>query len=185
VLWYPGDHALEIPGPILVSPEGASDTLPAVAATVRVFSVLPPGADRSSLAPRPAEPPVRQAAPSILPVVVLEVLAMLVAGFAALGWAWRTRRRRAAIVPPRPAPLKLETSLTVWAELGELRAALDGWAHLIEAGVAGREVTPRAAAWLAAAERAGFRGQADTAELERLIDAVKSLRAAPGEPVGC
>ena len=26
--WYPGTHTLEVPGPVLISPEGRSDTLP-------------------------------------------------------------------------------------------------------------------------------------------------------------
>lgn len=170
-LWYPGRHSLRIPGPIVVSPEGQSDTLPARAVAVEVTSVLPRDTSRLALEPEPAATPLAQTSPSLLPLAVLGALAGAVYGLALLAARAARRRRQRALPPPARIPVDFEATLRRWAELGELRAAVDGWAHVIaaEAHEAGRAPDPRVAAWLEAAERAGFRSDRDSAELERLL----------------
>ena len=54
VLWYPGDQALSMPGPVLIRRDGSSDTLAATKVTLRVRSLLPAGARRTALKPEPA-----------------------------------------------------------------------------------------------------------------------------------
>ncbi|MGH7561828.1 MAG: hypothetical protein ACRENB_12510, partial [Gemmatimonadales bacterium] len=58
VFWYPGRHTLTVPGPVVISRDGRSDTLTAAVAVVDVASVLPAGRQREQLDPEPARPPV-------------------------------------------------------------------------------------------------------------------------------
>lgn len=172
-LWYPGTHALELPGPIVVSPEGRSDTLPPGRVVLEIASVLPSDSNRAGLAPAPAEATLPQASRSLLPLAVALLVAAAVFGLSRLaGRAVRRRRTRAAGPPARPLP-DLPPLLRRWAALGELRAAIDGWARQVqERGRRAGGLSPRAAAWVEAADRAGFRGDSDVAELERLLATV-------------
>lgn len=173
VLWYPGTHALDLPGPIVVSPEGRSDTLPSGRVVLEVASVLPSDSNRAGLAPAPPEGILPQGRRSLLPLAA----ALLVAG-AAYALSQLTaravrRRRLRASGPPAGSSLDLPALLRRWAAVGELRAAIDGWARQIrECGRSAAGLSPRAAAWVEAADRAGFRGDSDVAELERLLATV-------------
>jgi len=170
-IWYPGEHDLRVPGPILVSPEGASDTLPAASRTVLIASVLPPDSARSRLQPKPAADTVPQARLSLLPVAILLLLAGVGVGLIALLRRARLRRRQ-SLPEPVPEPLPATEYLTRWAKAGELRAALDGWSRLIEraaARVKDETTRERVDAWVDAADRAGFTDHPSPAELERLI----------------
>ena len=101
VLWYPGEHLLTMPGPVLVKRDGSSDTLAASSVRVRVSSVLPAGSRRTTLPPKPARTPVPLADRSVLPLAVLTLVVLLAwAGAVDFG------RKRGALppVPPnRPA----------------------------------------------------------------------------------
>lgn len=126
VFWYPGRHALTVPGPVVITPEGRSDTLPASVATIDVASVLPAGRDRAALPPRPARPPVLLRERRIRPALIF--LGVTGLGIALLA----VRRRRRGIAPPRPAPPVARPStetLAAWARAGEFHAALDHWEH--------------------------------------------------------
>ncbi len=170
-IWYPGEHDLQVPGPILVSPEGASDTLAARSVTVQVGSVLPGDSARTRLAPKPAAETVPQARRSPLPVLVFLLVAGLGVGIIALLRRARLRRRQ-AIPAPAPPPLEAAGVLTRWSGAGELRAALDGWSRVIERSATRLDdeaTKERVQAWVEAADRAGFTDQPSSAELERLI----------------
>lgn len=172
VFWYPGDHEVRVPGPILVSPEGASDTLPARPVMVRIGSVLPPDTAPARLEPRPAARTVAQSRRSALPVIVLLLVAGLGVGLIALLWRARLRRRHAAVPAPAIAPIPARELLDRWTGAGELKAALDGWSHLVETAAARLDdpaTRERIAAWVAAADRAGFANQPSRRDLERLI----------------
>ena len=133
VFWYPGDHPVTLPGPIVVTTAGRSDTLPAKTMTIAVGSVLPAGKAKRELAPRDPAPMVAQAGRSWLPLVLL--LGLAASGLGLVWWrsARRARRRRATLSPAMVAPEPdVAGRLTEWAALGEGRTALDGWAHLIE-----------------------------------------------------
>lgn len=180
VIWHPGDHLVQVPGPIVVTPEGHSDTLPPVSTRIRVLSVLPVDSSRETLAPRPAAQPVAQASRSLLPVLVLEAMAIGVALIAYLSWKRRSDRRRAGVPEPVASPLDMTRFLERWARTGERRTALDGWARQLEEAGDGRDAA-ETAAWLEAAERAGFQSREDVAELERLLATVPARN--PPAPV--
>lgn len=173
VLWYPGTHTLDLPGPIVVSPEGRSDTLPSGRVVLEIASVLPSDSNRAGLAPAPAEGTLPQGSRSLLPLATGLLVGAAVYGLSRLAVrAVRRRRERTGGPPVRPS-LDLPPLLRRWAALGELRAAIDGWARLVqERGRSAAGLPPRAAAWVEAADRAGFRGDSDVAELERLLATV-------------
>jgi len=124
VLWYPGDRTLTMPGPVLVYPDGTSDTLAASVHRVRVLSVLPANQAKSRVPPRPPRSPLPLGSRSLIPLLVLLVAAMLIVG--ALALIWRRRRKPA----PRAEPVVTEPGpelLSQWARMGEYRAALHHW----------------------------------------------------------
>jgi hypothetical protein len=139
---------------------------------VRIGSVLPPDSSKASLAPEPAAGLVEQAAPSLLALIVLELGVVLTAGVVALWWRRRTRRRRAAVATPAVAPLDtLPGTLATWRDAGELRAAVDGWAHRIESWHPDPANRPEElAGWLSRAEQAGFTYRGAAEELDGLLD---------------
>lgn len=131
--WFPGNHQITVPGPIVVSPAGRSDTLAGKALLVRVASVLPEGKSKRDLAPRDPAGVIGQSDRSPLPVVVaLGVASLVIGGVGALLRRRWSRRRGLAPVIPAPADPLIEVLLEEWVKLGEPRTSLDGWAHLIE-----------------------------------------------------
>ena len=124
VLWYPGDHTLTMPGPVLVRRDGSSDTLKASAHKVSVLSVLPAGQPRSKLAPKPARGPLPIAAQSLVPLAVATGAVVLVLLPVVLRWR---RRGRVAPLPTRVEVFPDPVRLREWAAAGEYRAALTGW----------------------------------------------------------
>lgn len=128
VVWRPGDHRIEVPGPILVRRDGWSDTLRATTAVIRVASVLPAG-PRDSLAPQPPHDILMRSSTSWLPVLFLLVLTSLPLGV--LHWWWRRRGPEPdASTPGRPAELD-RARLDAWVAAGEIRTAAEGWHHRI------------------------------------------------------
>jgi len=176
-IWYPGRQEVTMPGPIVVAPEGSSDTLAARTFRIDVTSVLPEGKDKDAVAPRPSSDPVAQSGRSPLALVVFETVVGLTA---LVGWLLirRGRLRRRSLAPPPAEPAQpADVWLERWAKAGELKAAVDGWAHRLEPD-AGR---PEVAAWLQRAELAGFRPDAARQDLEALLDRIPATSAASGE----
>jgi len=126
VFWYPGDHQLSMPGPVLVRKDGSSDTLGASAVRVRVASVLPAGISRTRLTPRPARMPVPLEARTLLPLGVLVLAVLLLTGAVALRWRRTGRLAKHRDPAAGAAPLPI---FERWAGSGEYRAALHelGW----------------------------------------------------------
>ena len=128
VIWYPGDHLLTMPGPIVVRRDGRSDTLVASVARIRVTSVLPEGERRAAIPPRPASNTIPLEARSLLPAALL----LLVTGLVSLPFALRWRRAGVALRRPRTASSRPGPEiLTRWAAAGEYRTALDGWGWIL------------------------------------------------------
>jgi hypothetical protein len=134
VAWEPGDHQLDVPGPIITRPSGVEDTLGSESITLRVASVLPQGVPESTLAVQPPATPVLLQGVSLFPAAILLVLAALL--LVPLHWWW-TRRGKPA--PPRkppppftPAPDMIEH----WVEIGERRAVAGMAATRIRAAIA-------------------------------------------------
>ena len=158
VFWYPGEHQLSMPGPVLVRRDGSSDTLAASPVRVRVASVLPAGVSRSRLDPRPARVPVPLEARALLPLAVLVLAVFLLIGVAALRWRRRGRVPRPGGPAPGVPPL---ATFEVWAANGEYRAAL----HEL--------------AWLLSDRMRKCQDLAQIAELQRVLDDISFSSFSP------
>ena len=113
-----------MPGPVLVFPDGTSDTLAASVHRIRVLSVLPADRARSRIPPRPPRNPLPLASRSLIPLIVLLAGSGLVLGIVGIRW----RRRRKPIARPEPVLAEPAPELLVrWAALGEYRAELHHW----------------------------------------------------------
>lgn len=134
VAWEPGDHQLDVPGPIITRASGAEDTLGVESVTLRVGSVLPSGVPESTLAIQPAANPIIRRVGSPFPALILLLLAVVL--LLPLWWWW-TRRGKPA---PRPAPAPLfappPDMIQHWAEMGERRAVAGMAAARLRATIA-------------------------------------------------
>jgi hypothetical protein len=130
VFWKPGTHRVEVPAVIVVRSDGFSDTLDAGNAIIEVRSVLPAGAKPDSLEPAPPAEAVARSTPSPIPLTLLMVLAAVV--LIPLHWWWRKRGLPPpAVAGPVPAPPNPK-DIAQWVEAGELHAAADAYARLLE-----------------------------------------------------
>ncbi|MSR02233.1 MAG: hypothetical protein EXR94_05775 [Gemmatimonadetes bacterium] len=165
--WYPGRHGVTVPGPIVVNPDGRSDTLPARPVSVEIATVLPPNVPRDSLVPREAADVLPQEERSLLPLVVLWVLV----GLAATAIAGVRRVRRPA--PPPAAPVAPAPSIVPvlgqWHRAGETRAAAEGWSHLIHAKLSSSAPDQTGQALGRALDAIGFQSGALPPEAEQLV----------------
>jgi hypothetical protein len=118
-VWRPGAHTVEVPGPLLLAPDGAVDSLGGQTVTLTVASVLPRAATDTSLRPQPRSEFVPRPSTSPIPLLVLILLALAI--LAPLHWWWRRRGKSSqrlngaaggAATPP----------LERWAQAGESRA---------------------------------------------------------------
>ena len=164
VLWYPGEHLLTMPGPVVVKRDGSSDTLPPSSVRVRVTSVLPAGAQRVTLPPRPARAPVSLADRSLLPLAaILLGIAVL---WSAAAWLWRRRGPLPSLPSSRPAGQVFHhpETLSRWAAAGEHRVALDGWG------------------WILARRLAESRDLEETGRIQQVLDEIADSVFSPKGP---
>jgi len=160
VFWYPGDHTLTMPGPVLVRRDGSSDTLKASTHKVSLLSVLPAGQPRSKLAPKPARGTLPIAAPSLIPLAITTGAVLLVLLPVALLWR---RRGKVAPLPTRVEVFPDPARLREWAAAGEYRAALTGWS------------------WRLARLLARSQDLTRIAEAQRVLEALSDQVYLPGE----
>jgi hypothetical protein len=175
-IWTAGEHQLTVPGPIVVSPEGKSDTLPNGARRVLVESVLPANTPKAKLSPRDPAARLAQTGASLLPLGIALLLAGATVG-AGAAILWRRESRRKVTPPAAPiARPDFVAEVDAWAGFGEVRSALDGWSHLIEAEL-DRRADPAAHAGatplLEALALAGFRPRLPPDESTRLLRAAR------------
>lgn len=156
VIWRPGKHQIELPGPLLLGPGGTVDSLAGRRVDLQVRSVLPPVPSDSTLSPQPRAGLVAQRAVSLIPVGIfwLGALALLLP----VHWWWRRRGKPIRAGLPGGQPDALEPPLARWADAGEYRAVASVSASRLRAVVAQRVAaahpgldTERALAELAAA----------------------------------
>jgi len=132
--WLPGSHVVEVPGPVLVSPDGTTDSLPPATITVTIASVLPPLPGDSLPPAQPEAAPVLRPIQTAAPVLILLLLAVLVLIPVHLWWRRRGRPPSAATErEPAPAP---EVPLDDWIAAGEPRAVLAAAAERLRAAAA-------------------------------------------------
>lgn len=131
VFWRPGTHRLAVPGPLVIRPDGTTDTVRTQAELVVIGSLLPAGR-LDTIPPRPAVGLVAAGRRSGQPVLVLGLLAVLLV--LPLHWWWRRTGPPASRPRPgsRPAVLPPRGMLESWAAAGEFRAAADGWIAWLE-----------------------------------------------------
>ncbi len=170
--WLPGAHTVEVPGPVLVSPDGTTDSLPAMPVTIIIASILPELPRDSLPPPQPEAAPVLRPIETAAPILALLLLCTLVLVPLHLWWHRRGRPIEAAAPATPTGPLELP--FTRWAEAGEPRAVLAAAAAGLRSLDAGR-TTPESAALLARLDDALF-GPGDATHA--LTDAAAALELA-------
>jgi hypothetical protein len=177
VVWRPGQHRLEVPGPLRLGANGTVDSLPAQVLQVGVASVLPDPSVDSAPAPQPAVDIVRRSTATPLPLLVLAALAALLLVPLHLWWRRRGRPLGAERAGAPAAVLPLER----WASAGESRAVLAAVTARLRAEIAAREPEAHVAldteALLAVLGR--FRADWPLAELGDLLRRLDAARFAP------
>ena len=167
--WLPGSHAVEVPGPVLVSPDGTTDSLPPTTITITIASILPSLPNDSLPPPQPEAAPVLRPIQTALPVLILLLLATLIL-LPVHVW-WRRRGRPMAPVAPVAAAPTPEVPFNVWVAVGEPRAVLAAAAAQLRAATAMRP-SPEADALLTQLDDALF-GPGDAgAALGKAVEAV-------------
>jgi len=133
VLWRPGQHTIEIPGPLLLGPGGTVDSVAGGRVSVEVRSVLPPVPPDSELAPQPRAGLVSQRVVSLAPMAVLWLAS--VALLLPVHLWWRRRGKPARTASPAGRPDALDLPLARWADAGEYRAVANVAAARLRAAV--------------------------------------------------
>jgi hypothetical protein len=136
VVWRPGQHQLEVPGPLLLGPEGTVDSLASERVSVELQSILPPAPPDSTLAPQPRAGLVSRTVVTPLPLALLWLTALILLLPVHLWWRRRGKPARAA--PPAISPDALDPPLSRWADAGEHRAVANVAAVQLRAAVAQR-----------------------------------------------
>ncbi len=171
--WLPGSHAVEVPGPILVSPDGTTDSLPPATLTVTVASVLPDLPGDSLPPPQPEAAPILRPIRTGVPVVVLLLGATLL--LIPVHYWWRRRGRPMTAPDDVPEPPPQELPLDAWLAAGEPRAALAAAAARLRAA-AESHPSPEATALLESLDSALF-GPGDAASSRAMAAEALALAA--------
>jgi hypothetical protein len=134
VVWQPGAQLIELPGPLLLGPGGAVDSLRGQQVKLEVRSVLPRTPPDSTLAPQPRAAIVAVRAVSLGPLGILWVISLALLLPLHLWWRRRGKpTRAAALVAPAADP-----PLDRWADAGEYRAVANISAVRLRSAVAQR-----------------------------------------------
>ena len=120
VVWRPGLHTVDLPGPLLLGPDGTVDSMGDQPVSLRIRSVLPAVSADSVLPPQPRASLITRRVVSPASLVVLWLTALAVLLPLHLWWRRRGKPLRAAPVPLRPDAL--EPPVLRWADAGEHRA---------------------------------------------------------------
>jgi len=177
VAWEAGSHTVTIPGPLLVAPSGRVDSLPAQSFLVEVASVLPAGKPDSALRAQPAAALIPSGRYSLLPLILLWLLASAL--MITLVLLWRRRGPRS----PLPVPLAASAPpVEQWAAAGEIRAVAALAAAELKGAISNG--LPEAHAGLSADQLVEVLARARAAwPLTRLQEAVTELEAARFAPL--
>lgn len=145
VAWRAGEHAVDVPGPLLLLAGGGIDSLPVERVTLQVRSLLPAGVPDSALRVQPPAEAVRLGERTVRPLLLLVVLLATLLVPVHLAW------RRRGVAPPAPAlPAPPALPVARWADAGEGRAALAAAVAALRTTLARR--VPAATAALATAD---------------------------------
>lgn len=136
VAWRPGNHQVELPGPLLLGPGGTVDSLSGTRVRLEVASVLPAVPSDSSLAPQPRAALVPRQVVTPAPLLMLWVVALALLLPVHLWW-----RRRGKPTRPQPTAIPaeaLEPPMDRWADAGEYRTVAGVSAARLRAALAER-----------------------------------------------
>lgn len=136
VLWRPGRHVVELPGPLLLGPGGMVDSLREERIALEVRSVLPPAPADSALSPQPRASLVERRVVSFAPLAVLWLASLVLLLPAHLWWRRRGKPTRAAAMTLLPEAL--EPPVARWADAGEHRAVANVATAQLRAALAER-----------------------------------------------
>jgi hypothetical protein len=161
-VWRTGSHTVDVPGPLLLAPDGGVDSLAEQTVTLQVASVLPRPATDTTLQPQPRAEFVPQPATTPWPVLIFLLLAIAI--LAPIHWWWRRRGT------PGRKPAVAEAA-------GNARAPLERWADAGES----RAVAAAATARLRHAVEARLPGALTSLDTEAVLDHVARQR--PDWPV--
>jgi hypothetical protein len=180
-LWAPGQHAVQVPGPLVVGADGQLDSLPPMTVTLTAASVLP-GGPHDTLKPQAATPTIATHEHGLEPLLALWALTALLLLPAHL--LWRRRGRVLAVAPIGPvAPPELP--MIRWAEAGEPRAVVGATVERLRGLIASRapeartELDTDACLAVLAESRPGW----PLAEVGDLLRALDEARFAHGPDV--
>lgn len=178
VAWTPGPHAVEVPAPELLAPDGSLSTLPATTARFTVKATLP-SRPVTDLRPQPEAGLVIRRTVTWLPVVIFAVLALLL--LAPVHWLWRRRGKSLPLPAPPPLPA---VPASRWADAGESRSVLAAAAARLRRSIAAQ--LPEAHEGLDTASCLAVLAQSGRdwplAELAEVLAALDAARFAPGTP---
>lgn len=176
VLWRPGQHTIELPGPLLLGPGGTVDSLGAMRVSVEIRSVLPPVPADSVLEPQPRASVVPRNVVSLAPVALLWLTAVALLLPLHLWWRRRGKPTRGATLVLRPDAL--EPPLARWADAGEYRAVANVAAARLRAAVEQRVTSahPGLDTERVLAEIAAARPEWPLEELSELLRALDNVR---------
>jgi hypothetical protein len=177
--WLPGSHSVEIPGPVLVSPDGTTDSLPPTTLTITIASVLPTLPGDSLPPPQPEAAPILRPIQTAVPVLVLLLFASLV--LIPVHYWWRKRGRPMSAPPVVATSARPKLPLDVWMAAGEPRAVLAAVAARLRTAAA-RQPSPEAADLLRTLDDALF-GPGDVSDaLPSATEAVALAERLEGAP---
>lgn len=176
VIWRPGRHLIELPGPLLLGPGGTVDSLPGQRVRVEIMSVLPPVPADSALPPQPRAALVSREVVTPTPLAILWAAALIVLLPVHLWWRRTGKPSRPQQLPIRPEAL--DPPLARWADAGEYRAVAGVSAVRLRAAVAERVAAahPGLDTERLLAELAAARPEWPLEELSELLRALDDAR---------
>jgi hypothetical protein len=176
-IWRAGEHRVEIPGPLLLGPGNAADSLPSYDTTLVIRSVLPAAPPGAPVAPQPRAEFVPRRLVSPWPMVVLWIATAIL--LLPLHWWWRRRGKSVRpAVPAPPASGALEVPVERWADAGERRTVASLSVARLRAAIAGapdgNQIDDELRGLLATLDRARFGARTDEDALTLFRRAVQA-----------
>lgn len=120
ILWRPGRHLVDLPGPLLLGQGGTVDSLRDERIVLEVRSVLPPAPRDSGLSPQPRAELVERQSLSLAPLLLLWLASLLL--LLPIHLWWRRRGKPTRVAAPLGLPGVLGPPVARWADAGEHRA---------------------------------------------------------------